>query len=502
MSAPKLARDRDTSDTKLPLSADSTLLLDLFENAPCGYVVLNLDGEITQANAAFRDLTGLTAASAIGASFRGLLGLAGAIYFDTQLLPTLFLSGHRKEIALDLRTGQGRVPVLVNFAVQYERGQPKSIRAALFDAKERRLFEKDLLQSRKEAEQLSEVILHSSDAIITSRVNGEVRNWNNGAAQMFGYSSAEAVGAVLQSLILPVEKRSLLTSAISELGLGREYGGEFTARRKDGSQFEAFIKLTPHMEAPGTLVAFSAVLRDISTQKRAERAILQNEKLASVGHLANSIAHGINNPLASVTNLLYILGLQVPTPELQTLVTSAQEELARVSQITTHTLRFHRQSSNPTNVDVTKLFESVVGLYRARLQNSGIEAEIGKRNATELYCHEGELRQIVLNVVGNAVDAMKNGGVLSLRCRDSKHWTDGQSGVRIVISDNGTGMDTATSRRVFEPFFSTKGIGGTGLGLWVAQDLVEKNNGRIAVRSSDRAGSHGTIFSLFFPHSK
>jgi len=318
---------------------------------------------------------------------------------------------------------------------------------------------------------------------------------------MFGYTSAEALGRPFSELVLSLEQRDSLSKAINNLERGQEYSGEILACRNDGSQFEASIKLTPHMEAPGTYIASSAVLRDISTQKRAERALLQNEKLASVGRLASSIAHEINNPLESVTNLLYILDSQVPTPELKALVTSAQEELARVSQITTHTLRFHRQSSNPSNVDVSKLFESVVALYRARLRNSGIGPVIGCRTAEELYCHEGELRQIVLNLVGNAADAMKHGGSLHLRYNDSTDWRTGERGVRITVADTGTGIDEATLARIFEPFFSTKGIGGAGLGLWVTQDLVEKNKGRMAVRSSDRSDCHGTVFSVFFPHS-
>jgi PAS domain S-box-containing protein len=245
---------------------------DLFEHAPCGYVVLSPEGEIVQANAAFRELARLDDDKVIGVSFRNLLGPAGAIFFDTQLLPALLLSGRRKEIALDLRTGKGRVPVLVNFMVQYDEGKATGIWAVLFDAAERRLFERDLLRSRKEAEQLSEVILHSSDAIITSRVDGTIRNWNNGATNMFGYSSAEAVGKSLVELILPIDQRESLTKALRGLERGQEYSGEIVARRSDGTQFEASIKLTPHMEAPGTHLASSAVLRDISSQKRAERA--------------------------------------------------------------------------------------------------------------------------------------------------------------------------------------------------------------------------------------
>jgi signal transduction histidine kinase len=150
----------------------------------------------------------------------------------------------------------------------------------------------------------------------------------------------------------------------------------------------------------------------------------------------------------------------MPTPELKALVAQAEEELARVSQITTHTLRFHRQSSHSTDLDIEKLFHSVVALYRARLRNSSITAVIDRCDAKDLRCHEGELRQIVLNIIANAVDAMKHGGVLSLRCRESTNWATGQTGVRLIIADNGTGMDAGILARMFEPFFSTKGIGG------------------------------------------
>jgi hypothetical protein len=119
----------------------------------------------------------------------------------------------------------------------------------------------------------------------------------------------------------------------------------------------------------------------------------------------------------------------------------------------------------------------VVALYRARLRNSSITAVVDRCRAKYLHCHEGELRQIILNIVGNAVDEMKHGGVLSLRCRESTNWANGEAGVRIIIADNGTGMDREVLSKIFEPFFSTKGIGGTGLGMWVTEDLVKKTVG-------------------------
>jgi PAS domain S-box-containing protein len=474
---------------------------DLFDEAPCGYVVMNVDGTIVEANRAFLRLVNIEKALATGLRFRTLLTSAGAIFYDTQVLPTLLLNGTRNEIALDLRVQAGRVPVLVNFALKHRDPAQPLIRAIVFQAKERREFEKELLRMRRDAEQLAEVISHSTDAIITLRDDGTVRNWNQGAAEMFGYQSADAVGRSISNIVSFDNQFGSLETAMGALKLGKELSGESIGIRKDLTRVEISVKLTPHMEAPGVLVAFSAVLRDISTQKQAERAVLQSEKLASVGRLASSIAHEINNPLEAVTNLLYILAHQVTEPNAKELIQSAQDELARVAQIATHTLRFHRQSSNPSDLNLANLFESVIALYRARLRNSDITATIGRSNAKTLFCHEGELRQIILNIVGNAVDAMKHGGTLSLRCREATLWSTGQQGVRMTIGDNGIGMEAATQSRIFEPFFSTKGIGGTGLGLWVTQDLVLKNRGSMRVRSAKTATAHGTVFSLFFPHA-
>jgi signal transduction histidine kinase len=258
--------------------------------------------------------------------------------------------------------------------------------------------------------------------------------------------------------------------------------------------------LTPHLEPPGALVAFSAIIRDITARKLTEKALLQNEKLASVGRLASSIAHEINNPLEAVTNLLYLLELRASDEESKALVATAQEELARVAHVTTHTLQFHKQSSNRTMLHLGSLAESVLGLYRARLRNSGIAVISDFTGASPLYCFENELRQVLVNLVSNAFDAMRSGGRLTIRSRDVTHWPSGLHGIRMTVADTGTGMDAATLSRIFEPFFSTKGIGGTGLGLWITKDLIQKNDGTVKVRSTNDPASSGTVVSLFFPH--
>ena len=289
---------------------------------------------------------------------------------------------------------------------------------SVFDATQRRLYEKELLRARKEAEQLSEVVRRSSDAILRLGPDGAIQSWNEGARHMFGWSSDEALAKPI-TLLLEGEGRSQIQDAMVLLGRGAQVIKELTGLRKDGSSLEVSISLTPHLEAPGILVAFSAIIRDVTAQKLSERALLQSEKLASVGRLASSIAHEINNPLESVTNLLYILQSRPLDSASQALVSTAQEELARVSQIATQTLRFYKQSSSRTHLDLPALADSVLALYRARLTNAGITWTKDCKRVSPVFCFEGELRQILVNLVANAYDAMKNGGKLTIRSRDT-----------------------------------------------------------------------------------
>lgn len=472
---------------------------DFFENAPCGCVVLALDGTIVRTNAAFLGMT-VPLGEAAPARFQQVLSKAGAIYYETQFAPALRLRGSLKEVAFDLvRPGRERLPVLINANLQLAAaGEPCFIRMTLFEASERRSYEAELLRSRNRAERMAEVVQHTTDAIIALTPFGVIQSWNLGAEQMFGFGYAEVIGRELAEIILPEARRHEITGALTMLGRGQDVTTDTAGIRKDGREIQLSMNLTPHMEAPGTLVAFSAIIRDISSRKLTEKALLQSEKLASVGLLASSIAHEINNPLESITNLLYILDGMATDLEMKQYVNTAQDEVARVSQIATHTLRFHRQSSNQTSLDIGELFSSTLVLYRARLLNSGITATIDRSDTSPLFCFEGELRQIVANLVGNAFDAMRTGGRLRLRSRQVTLWKTGAKGIRLTIADSGTGISAENLPRIFEPFFSTKGIGGTGLGLWITQDLIKKNCGSIHVRSTVRPDSSGTVVWVFF----
>jgi PAS domain S-box-containing protein len=475
---------------------------DFFEEAPCGYVVIGPHGDFLKTNRAFGDLIGRTPGSLKGCQFQSLLSRAGWMFYETQFAQVILVRGKLDEVAFDLLTPAGqKIPVLINAVVRRDSaGVPQDILMAVFDASQRRSYEQELLEGRKIADQMVEVIRHSSDAILSLSTQGEIQAWNKGAERIFGYRSSEAKGQSLFTFLFQAASSREVREAAASLDFGRGGITDAVGRHKNGREIELSITLAPHMEAPGILVAYSAIIRDVSLQKAAERALIQSEKLASVGRLASSIAHEINNPLEAVTNLLYLLQSEVTSDAARQLVTTAQDELARVSHITNHTLRFHRQSSNKTNLNFSELFTSILGLYRARLESSCISVEVRGNAASPLLCFEGELRQIMVNLISNAFDAMRKGGRLILASRNSTLWTSGEQGVRVTIADSGIGMKPEVLSHIFEAFYTTKGIGGIGLGLWITHELVEKNKGHLKVRSSTIPGKTGTVFVLTFPH--
>lgn len=244
------------------------------------------------------------------------------------------------------------------------------------------------------------------------------------------------------------------------------------------------------------------IVVEITEQRKAEEALRRTEKLATAGRLAASIAHEINNPLESVTNLLYILRTHDRLDETATgFVVMAEAELARVSEITQQTLRFYRQSTLPSRVNVVDVLNSIVTLYQPRATSAAITVVKKFRGEPEVFGFGGELRQLFANLIGNALDAMQRGGRLRVSVHDGHGrrsdgtWSDG---VRVSVSDTGIGMSEETQRRIFEAFFTTKEATGTGLGLWVSEEIVRKHGGTVRVKS--RQGEHsGTIFMMFLP---
>ncbi len=245
------------------------------------------------------------------------------------------------------------------------------------------------------------------------------------------------------------------------------------------------------------------IVRDVSERARAEEALRRTEKLAATGRLAASIAHEINNPLEAITNLLFLLrnfsGLGEPALHY---VAMAEHEARRISEIAQQTLRFYRQSTLPSRANVGELITSVLDLYKGRLNTLGVQVERQYDSDTSLYCFDGEIRQVIANLIGNAMDAISNGGRLIIRARTSRKWNDsGAPGVRLTVADTGSGMSPEVRSHIWEAFYTTKEATGTGLGLWVSHEIILKHHGNVRVRSraADSGPYSGTVFQIFLP---
>lgn len=346
---------------------------------------------------------------------------------------------------------------------------------------------------------LAAIVESSDDAILSCDLTGIITSWNKGAERIFGYTAAEIVGQPTSKLASPnsAEDTELVLEKIRRGETISHY--ETLRRHKDGTDITVSITISPIRDSTGRLIGASKVSRDITATRRAEETLRNADKLALAGRMAASIAHEINNPLEAITNLLYLVENEVISEEARSYLTLAQHELARVSQIASATLGFFRGNRGSASTPLAEIADSAISLHLGRLSTCKVVIQKEYAPVPPMFVHQGELRQVFANLVGNALDAMPHGGHLRVRIKPAFDREMENHGVRIVIADTGTGMDKATLRQIFEPFYTTKGSAGTGLGLWVSSQIVTRHKGRISVRSSQLPGHSGTVFSIFLP---
>lgn len=270
--------------------------------------------------------------------------------------------------------------------------------------------------------------------------------------------------------------------------------------RKDGTPFWNQLSLSPVLNPAGDLTHYVGIQTDVTTRIEFEAALRESEKLAAVGRLASSIAHEINNPLESVMNLVYLAERSETPFETRRYLAAADKELQRVKLITAQSLKFYKQSTQAQAAGCTELLDSVLDLYQSRLYNVQCVVERRERSTRTVVCMESEIRQVLNNLVSNAIDAMRGcGGRLLVRSREGRDWRSGRAGMVMTIADTGCGMGPEVLGSIYKAFYTTKGIGGTGLGLWISREIVDRHRGRLLVRSREQAGRRGTVFVLFLP---
>ena len=357
------------------------------------------------------------------------------------------------------------------------------------------LLHKTQVALEKSEAALSQVMSATSDAVVSINRDWTLTYLNRMAEELYG-PSEQLVGRNLWEAFPEAVYEGSPFVDHYHRAMYEDVAGGFEAEYGPPLNCTLGLEVFPSKDG---IVTFS---RDITKLKQATAALLQNEKLAAVGRLASSIAHEINNPLEAVTNLLYLAKTAPDMEEALPYLGTADLELRRVAAIANQTLRFHRQATRPTSVTFADLADGILTGQHSRLANSAIQVAERDRAHHSAFCFEGEIRQVLSNFVSNAIDAMHGrGGTLFVRARDGRNWQTGEPGMVLTIADTGTGMSDATRKKVFDAFFTTKGIGGTGLGLWISKEIVDRHKGILRLRSSQKEGSSGTVITLFLPRN-
>jgi PAS domain S-box-containing protein len=377
-------------------------------------------------------------------------------------------------------------------AFKEESGQPLRITGINID-----------ITSRKEAEQvqrrLAAIVESSDDAIVGKNLHGIVTSWNPAAERMFGYSAKEMIGQPITTIIPPElhdDERKILETIQREERIQHR---ETVRVSRSGERMDVSLTVSPVRDEADRVIGAASITRDITQEKKTEQALRTTERLASVGRMAATVAHEINNPLEAVTNLVYLSKSCAHLSEMRQYLDMIEEELNRISQITKQTLGFYRETIAPSAIRVAAMLSPLISVLGRRARNKGIEIRQEIRQDPEIHAVAGEIRQLIANILSNSIDAIGAGGLIRIRVNVARLKDQDAAGLRITIADSGRGIPPSIRSKLFEPFFTTKKDVGTGLGLWVCTNIAKRHHGTIRVKSSATPGRSWTVFSVFLP---
>ena len=465
-------------------------------------VAVSQDSECAQitANPALNELLGIQPGHALGLGATSGIDLPYKFYqhgkplkWDAMPLHESARTGKQLgSLELEIRRGEGEVSHLLASAIPlfHEDGNVRGAVGAFIDVTSRKKLE-NLLRERADLLELA------TEAILVRDLNGILQFWNAGAEALYGWNREEVLGRNIHDVlntIFPTEDggHSGLEDGLAEAG---KWHGNLTQTTRAGDLVVVASRQALKTEGNAIL----EINRDITAQMKAEDALRKTERLAAMGRVAGIIAHEINNPLESITNTFYLLRNHPSLDEeARYYAQLGEEELLRVSHITRQTLGFYRESKDPVEVALPKLLDDILELQTRRLEFGKIVIEKQYRGKGMMYGFPVELKQVFLNLIGNAVQAMPEGGTLRLRVQE-RHEREDSRGTVISVLDTGSGIKPEHARQLFEPFFTTKSTKGTGLGLWISRGIVQKYGGSIRFRSLRQPAGNVTCFSVFLP---
>jgi PAS domain S-box-containing protein len=393
---------------------------------------------------------------------------------------------------LEIHAGDNPPSFLIASAVPLfdEQGGVRGAVGAFFDVTERKLLE-DTLRERAELLDLA------SEAIMVRDSSGVIQFWNAGAEALYSWRRDEVIGLNAHEILstrFPTSEEAI-SSILATKG---RWEGNLQQHTKDGNEITVASRQALKLNSALVL----EINRDITAQLAAEEALRRNDRLAAMGKVAGIVAHEINNPLEAIMNTFYLLRSHPSLDdEARVYAQLADQELVRVSHITRQTLSFYRESQSAILVSVSDLLDDVLALQERLLQTHGISIQKQYLTKCSVLGFPVELKQVFMNLISNAIQAMPNGGRLRVRIAPTIKDVDQQGGVRISITDTGTGITNSDAKRLFEPFFTTKSTKGTGLGLWISKGIVQKHDGTLTFRSVFRSTGGTTSFLVSLPTS-
>ena len=355
-------------------------------------------------------------------------------------------------------------------------------------------------------QQLRTTLASIGDGVITCDAEGSIQMMNPVASDLTGWSQAEAVGLPLDDVFYIVNEHTgdpveTPVAKVKRLNAVVGLTNHTALIRKDKTRIIVADSGAPIRDQTGAIVGIVLVFRDITIERRTQEALLANEKLAVAGRLAATIAHEIHNPLDSVSNLLYLMRNGVTEEESRQFIDMAERELARVTQISRAMLGLYRESRSPVPVDLKEILQEILLLMEHRFHELNVTVHTDLPCPVIVDAFPAELRQVFTNLITNAAEAATPDGEVRVSASTlAAGISEGHKmppGALVIVADNGAGISEEIRPHLFQPFFTTKGEQGTGLGLWVSRGIINKHGGSIDVASDTGESAHGTVVSVF-----
>jgi PAS domain S-box-containing protein len=491
----EIAATRATiGDPNVQRESAQSFLAAIIASSDDAIISKDLNGIIRSWNAGARRIFGYEADEIVGRSV--LILIPEELHHEEDFILSRIRAGERVDHFETVRLRKNGERVFISVTVSPIKDDSGTIIGASKIARD--ISER--LRADESRSRLAALVDSADDAIISKDLNGTITSWNNGARRLFGYEPEEMVGQSILRLF-PEDLRHEEDEILAKLRAGEKIEHYETTRiGKSGEAREVSITISPIRNSNGEVIGASKIARDVSDRKKVERLAIEAEKIATTGRMAAAIAHEINNPLGSVLNLIYLARQDgLSNQEIHGYLATAESELERVSHIARQTLGYYRDTGSPTEVHLHDLMENVLSVYRTKLLAHNVIVDSRYDDLRKIRVRSGEIVQILSNLIANAVDAMPHSRKLSISITQAMK--AGREGLQIVVGDTGHGIRRENLGRVFEPFFTTKGNLGTGIGLWVAKQLVERHGGHISLSSNTEPGNSGTLLTIYLPFS-